>query len=61
MNANTIQAGLFVIVVVGLVKPVGTYMKRVFERRQTLLDPVLLPTERLIHRFVGIDFQNEMH
>jgi K+-transporting ATPase ATPase A chain len=60
VSANAFQAGLFVIVVVLLVKPVGAYLERVFERRQTLLDPVLLPIERLIHRFVGIDFQREM-
>lgn len=60
MSANAIQAGLFVIVVVLLVKPVGAYLERVFERRQTFLDTVLLPIERLIHRFVGIDFQREI-
>src|SRR5215469_18110147 len=60
MTANAIQAGLFVIVVVLLVKPMGIYLERVFDRRHTLLDPVLLPTERLIHRFVGIDSKREM-
>jgi potassium-transporting ATPase potassium-binding subunit len=60
MSANAIQIGLFVMVVVLLVKPVGTYLERVFERRHTLLDPILLPIERLIHRLVGIDFQREM-
>ena len=38
-----------------LVKPVGAYLERVFERRQTFLDPLLLPAERLIHRLIGID------
>ncbi len=60
MGANAIQGGLFVIVVALLVKPVGAYLERVFERRQTLLDWVLLPIERLIHRFVGIDPKSEM-
>ena len=60
MIANAIQAGLFVVVMVLLVKPVGTYLERVFERRHTLLDPILLPIERLIHWLVGIDFQREM-
>jgi K+-transporting ATPase ATPase A chain len=60
MNANAIQAGLFVIVIGLLVKPVGAYLERVFERRRTFLDPILLPVERLIHRFVGIDCQREM-
>ena len=55
MSANAIQAGLFVMVVALLVKPVGAYLERVFERRHTCLDPILLPTERLIHRLVGVD------
>ena len=60
MSANAIQAGLFVMVVALLVKPVGAYLERVFERRQTFLDPLLLPVERLIHRLVGIDPKCEM-
>ena len=60
MNANAIQACLFVIVIGLLVKPVGAYLERVFERRRTFLDPILLPVERLIHRFVGLDCQREM-
>jgi K+-transporting ATPase ATPase A chain len=61
MNANAIQAGLFVIVVVLLVKPVGAYLERVFERRRTLLDALLLPLERLIHSLMGIDPKFEMN
>jgi K+-transporting ATPase ATPase A chain len=60
MSANAIQAGLFVMVVALLVKPLGAYLERVFERRHTFLDPLLLPAERLIHRLVGIDPKCEM-
>src|SRR6478736_5447330 len=60
MSANAIQAGLFVIVVALLVKPVGAYLERVFERRHIFFDPLLLPAERLIHRLVGIDPKREM-
>jgi K+-transporting ATPase ATPase A chain len=60
MSTNAIQAGLFVMVVALLVKPVGTYLEHVFERRHTWLDPMLLPIERLIHRCVGINSQSEM-
>jgi len=60
MSANAIQVCLFVIVVVLLVKPVGAYLERVFERRQTFLDPLLLPAERLIYRLIGIDPKREM-
>jgi potassium-transporting ATPase potassium-binding subunit len=61
MNAaDALQAGAFVLVVALLVKPVGAYLERVFERRQTFLDPVLVPAERLIHRVIGIDPKCEM-
>jgi K+-transporting ATPase ATPase A chain len=60
MNANAVQAGLFVIVLALLVKPVGAYLERVFERRQTFLDAVFLPIERWIHRFIGVDCLREM-
>jgi len=61
MNAaDALQAGAFVLVVALLVKPVGAYLERVFERRQTFCDPLFLPAERLIHRLVGIDPKCEM-
>ena len=61
MNAaDALQAGAFVLVVALLVKPVGAYLERVFERQRTLLDPLLLPVERLIHRLVAIDPKCEM-
>ena len=61
MNAaDALQAGAFVLVVALLVKPVGAYLERVFERRHTFFDPLLLPAERLIHRLVGIDPKCEM-
>ena len=61
MNAaDALQAGAFVLVVALLVKPVGAYLERVFERRHTFFDPLLLPAERLIHRLIGIDPKCEM-
>jgi K+-transporting ATPase ATPase A chain len=61
MNAAALQAGAFVLVVALLVKPVGAYLERVFEQRQTLLDPLLLPIERLTYRLVGINPECEMN
>ena len=61
MNAaGALQAGAFVLIVACLVKPVGAYLDRVFERQATSLDPLLLPVERLIHRLIGIDSKSEM-
>jgi K+-transporting ATPase ATPase A chain len=60
MNANALQAGAFVLIVALLVKPVGAYLERVFERRRTFLDPLLQPAERVVHRLAGIDPKSEM-
>jgi K+-transporting ATPase ATPase A chain len=60
MNANALQVGAFILVVVLLVKPVGAYLERVFERQPTSLDRLILPIERLIHRLIGIDPKSEM-
>jgi potassium-transporting ATPase potassium-binding subunit len=35
--------------------PLGRYMARVFQGERTLLDPVLLPIERLVLRMTGVD------
>src|SRR5580700_5825624 len=60
MHAEVLQVGAFILVVVLLVKPVGAYLERVFERQPTSLDPLLTPIERLVHRLIGIDPKSEM-
>jgi K+-transporting ATPase ATPase A chain len=60
MNASASQTGLFVIFVVLLVKSVAAYLERVFERRRTLFDPLLLSLERLIYGLMGVDQKSEM-
>jgi potassium-transporting ATPase potassium-binding subunit len=57
---EALQIGAFLLVVVVLVKPVGAYLERVFERRQTLLDSLLLPVERLMHWLLGVEAFSEM-
>ncbi|HXB63218.1 MAG TPA: potassium-transporting ATPase subunit KdpA, partial [Acidobacteriaceae bacterium] len=42
-------------------KPMGSYMTKVFERRKSFLDPVLVPVERAIYRVTGIHADEEMH
>src|SRR5271170_6533945 len=62
MNANSaIQYLLFVLIVTALVKPMGGYMHRVFSRRRTVLDPLLMPVERWIYRVAGVDPAIEMN
>ena len=57
---NLLQYGFFLAVVAVLVKPLGGYMVRVFEKQPTFLDRVLLPVERLTYRLTGIEPGLEM-
>jgi K+-transporting ATPase A subunit len=59
-KAGVFQAGLLLAVIWLLVRPFGAYLERVFERKETSLDPLLLPVERLIHRTLGVDPKSEM-
>ena len=62
MSANGwLQFSLFSLILLASVRPVGTYMARVFEGERTWLDPVLRPIERLIYKLSGIDAKNEMN
>ena len=54
------QIVLYVAVIVLAVRPVGSYMARVFQRERTLLDPVLGPVEHFIYRFTGVRSDEEM-
>jgi K+-transporting ATPase ATPase A chain len=57
---NIAQYGLFLLVVVLLVKPIGGYMARVFSGQKTFMDPVFVPVERTIYRLTGIDANRQM-
>ena len=61
MNLYTsIQYLLFVAIVTILVKPLGSYMERVFSRERTALDRLCLPAERLIYRVTRVNQDVEM-
>src|ERR1022692_2764062 len=51
---------VFLALVVGLARPVGLYLARVFERRPTFLDPALRPFESFLYRLLGIHRGREM-
>ena len=55
-----LQIGLFFVIVLGLAKPMGSYMTLVFERRKTLLDPLLTPLERVLYKLTLIKPDEEM-
>jgi K+-transporting ATPase ATPase A chain len=51
---------IFLAIVVGLVKPVGLYLARVFERKPTFLDRALCPVETSLYRVFRIQPEREM-
>ena len=54
------QIGLYLFVLILLVKPLGWYMARVYESKSTPLDRVLGPVERLLYRLFGVHAEEEM-
>ncbi len=61
MTANGwFQIGFYLLVIFLLTKPIGVFMARVFNRENTLLDPVLRPMEKLVYRLTGVDEKQEM-
>jgi K+-transporting ATPase ATPase A chain len=55
-----LQSLLYLVVLVGAAKPLGSYMADVFEGKRTFLHPVLAPVERLTYRASGVDDKREM-
>jgi len=51
---------LFVVLVTILVKPLGGYLERVFQRKRTVLDRFLSPLEKFLYRVTGVDPAAEM-
>ena len=51
---------LFLVIVTVLVRPLGGYLERVFDRKPTVLDRVCLPVERIIYRITAVDAKAEM-
>ena len=54
------QIAIFIALILVLAQPIGSYMTHVFERRKTLLDPLLVPMERLLYRLTGVKPGDEM-
>ena len=58
---NLIQYAVFLLVIFALVKPLGSYMARVFDGGKTLLDPLFRPVERVIYKLGGVNAAEEMN
>lgn len=55
-----LQLGVYLLVLLLLVKPLGTYMAHVYQGERTFLSPVLQPVERFIYRLLGMNADEEM-
>lgn len=56
-----LQIALYLVVLVALVKPLGSFMARVYQGERTFLNPVLSPMERFFYRLMGIRPEQEMN
>lgn len=62
MSANGwLQFALYSLILLATVRPVGSYLARVFEGERTWLDPILRPIERLIYKLSGVNAAEEMN
>ena len=59
-TSGWLQLGLYVVVLLLLVKPLGTYMAAVYEGRAEWAQRIGGPLERLIYRGAGVDSTREM-
>ena len=55
-----LQTILFFVVLLALVKPLGSFMAKVFQGERTFLSPILTPCEQLIYRISGVKPEDEM-
>jgi|CXWL01.1.fsa_nt_gi K+-transporting ATPase ATPase A chain len=56
-----VQIGLYFVVLLALVKPLGWYMARVYEGQPCGLDRLVGPLERLVYRLCGVHHTEEMN
>jgi K+-transporting ATPase ATPase A chain len=61
MTANGyLQLVFYVVVLIALAKPLGTYMAAVYEGKPAILNQLGAPLERLIYRICGVEESEEM-
>jgi len=54
------QVLIYLVMLVALAKPLGSFMAAVYEGRRTFLSPLLRPLEALIYRVAGVDEKSEV-
>ncbi len=55
-----VQVIFYLVVLLVLAKPLGSFMARVYQGQRTFLDPVVRPVERLIYRLAGVNAEQDM-
>lgn len=55
-----LQIGLYLLILLVLVKPLGAFMARVYQGERTFLTPVIRPVESLFYRIAGLKTDEEM-
>jgi len=55
-----LQTTVFFVVLLALIKPLGSFMAGVFQGERTFLSPVLVPCENLLYRVCGVQKDEEM-
>jgi K+-transporting ATPase ATPase A chain len=56
-----LQLIFYIVVLLALAKPLGSFMARVYQGQPTFLDRVLGPVERLLYRLIGVKPEEEMN
>jgi potassium-transporting ATPase potassium-binding subunit len=60
-NYSWLQLLIYLTALILLVKPLGSYMARVYQSERTFLDRVLGPVERFIYRLSGVNPEEDMN
>ncbi len=60
-NHDWLQIIIYFVLLLLIIKPLGTYMYRVYSGDSTLLTPILGRLERVIYRLAGLDSTKEMN
>jgi K+-transporting ATPase ATPase A chain len=55
-----LQFAIYLLVLIALAKPLGTYMAHVYQGERTFLTPILKPVENLTYRLAGTHSEDEM-
>src|SRR5208283_4984707 len=58
---DVLQIVLYIVILIALAKPLGSFMARVFNGERNILSPVMAPVERFTYRMLGAKSDEEMN